>query len=167
MGISASEAVLDELRTGDAGWLVMRHAELYAEEEGFDATFEPLVARILADFLEGHDPSRERGWIARAGGRRLGSVFCVQGPEAGTAKLRLFLLEPDARGTGLGRRLLDTCLDFARAAGYGRMTLWTHESHRAACALYAKAGFTCTRSEPVRSFGVDLVEQEWTRDLTR
>jgi GNAT superfamily N-acetyltransferase len=89
----------------------------------------------------------------------------VQGPEPDTAKLRLFLLEPRARGIGLGRLLLETCTGFARGAGYRRMTLWTHESHRAACALYAKAGFACTRSEPVRSFGVDLVEQEWSLHL--
>ncbi|NKX43436.1 GNAT family N-acetyltransferase [Roseicyclus persicicus] len=165
MAVSASDVVLDDLRIGDAGWLVMRHAELYAAEEGFDATFEPLVARILAEFLDGHDPARERGWIARAGDRRLGSIFCVRGPAPGLAKLRLFLLEPDARGIGLGQRLLDTCMGFARGAGYARMTLWTHESHRAACALYARNGFACTRSVPVVSFGRDLVEQEWVRDL--
>lgn len=165
MAMSASDVVLDRVRTGDAGWLVMRHGELYAEEAGFDASFEPLVARILADFLEGHDPARERGWIARAGGRRLGSIFCVQGPGPETAKLRLFLLEPEARGIGLGQRLLDACLGFAKEAGYARMTLWTHESHQAACRLYARNGFSCTASKPVRSFGQDLVEQEWTRDL--
>jgi GNAT superfamily N-acetyltransferase len=165
VAISASDVVLDRLRPGDAGWLIMRHAELYAADEGFDATFEPLVARILADFLEGHDPTCERGWIARAGDARLGSIFCVKGVAPGSAKLRLFLLEPEARGLGLGRRLLEACLGFARDAGYQRMTLWTHESHRAACALYQKAGFACIRSEPVRSFGVDLVEQTWTREL--
>ncbi|WP_284263077.1 GNAT family N-acetyltransferase [Roseicyclus amphidinii] len=165
MELSASDVVLDQLRIGDAGWLIMRHAEGYAGDDGFDDTFEPLVARILADFLSGHDPARARGWIARVGGRRLGSIFCVEGPAPDTAKLRLFYLEPEARGLGLGRRMLEECLGFARAAGYRRMTLWTHESHRAACALYAKAGFSCVRSRPVRSFGVDLVEQEWTRDL--
>jgi GNAT superfamily N-acetyltransferase len=165
MDVSASEVVLDRLRIGDAGWLIQRHAERYAVDEGFDATFEPLVARILADFLEHHDPARERGWIARAGDWRLGSIFCVEGPDPDTAKLRLFYLEPEARGLGLGHLLLTACLDFARAAGYRRMTLWTHESHRAACALYARHGFACVRSEPVHSFGVDLVEQEWTRLL--
>jgi GNAT superfamily N-acetyltransferase len=163
--MSASDVVLDRVRTGDAGWLVMRHGELYAEEAGFDASFEPLVARILADFLEHHHPARERGWIARAGERRLGSIFCVQGPAPDTAKLRLFLLEPEARGIGLGQRLLDACMGFASEAGYARMTLWTHESHAAACRLYARNGFSCTASKPVRSFGQDLVEQEWTRDL--
>jgi GNAT superfamily N-acetyltransferase len=165
MALSASDVVLDGLRVGDAGWLVMRHAEAYAEAEGFDAGFEPLVARILADFLDGHDPARERGWIARAGDRRLGSIFCVQGPAPDSAKLRLFYLETQARGLGLGRRMLEECLRFARQAGYARMTLRTHESHRAACALYARSGFSCVRSVPVHSFGCDLVEQEWTRDL--
>lgn len=165
MTVSASDVVLDGLRVGDIGWLTQRHGELYAREEGFDATFEPLVARILADFAEGHDPSCERGWVARAGEVRLGSIFCVKGPEPGLAKLRLFFLVPEARGLGLGQRMLDTCLGFARQAGYRRMTLWTHESHRAACALYAKAGFACVRSAPVRSFGVDLIEQAWERDL--
>jgi GNAT superfamily N-acetyltransferase len=165
MPISASDVVLDDLRIGDAGWLIMRHGEAYAADEGFDASFEPLVAHILADFLDGHDPARERGWIARAGERRLGSIFCVKGPEPGLAKLRLFFLEPQARGLGLGQRLLEACMGFAKGAGYRRMTLWTHESHRAACALYAKNGFACVASQPVRSFGVDLVEQAWERDL--
>jgi GNAT superfamily N-acetyltransferase len=117
VAISASDVVLDRLRPGDAGWLIMRHAELYAADEGFDATFEPLVARILADFLEGHDPTCERGWIARAGDARLGSIFCVKGEAPGSAKLRLFLLEPEARGLGLGRRLLEACLGFRARRG--------------------------------------------------
>jgi GNAT superfamily N-acetyltransferase len=142
-----------------------RHAELYAADEGFDATFEPLVARILADFLEGHDPTCERGWIARAGDARLGSIFCVKGVEPGVGEAAAVLLEPEARGLGLGPRTSGHVPGFRATAGYQRMTLWTHESHRAACALYEKAGFACVRSEPVRSFGVDLVEQTWTREL--
>ncbi|MEM8577123.1 MAG: GNAT family N-acetyltransferase [Pseudomonadota bacterium] len=145
---------------GDTDWLVERHQTLYAEAEGFDATFGPLVRSILEDFAARHDPAREAGWIAEEGGR-LGSIFCVRGPED-LAKLRLFLLVPEARGRGLGGQLLDTCLSFAKARGYAGLTLWTHESHRAACALYARRGFTCTRSAPVHSFGVDLVEQTWT-----
>jgi GNAT superfamily N-acetyltransferase len=152
---------LRDLRPGDAGWIVMRHAELYTRDEGFDASFEPLVARILADFLDAHDPARERGWIAEGpDGRRLGSIFCVRLDDT-TAKLRLFLVEPEARGTGLAQRLLAACLGFARNAGYARLTLWTHESHRAACALYARTGFRLTAARPVRSFGQDLVEQTW------
>lgn len=159
---------LRQFRPDDADWVTRNHAELYAREEGFDDTFGPLVAGILADFIATHHPARERGWIAEEHGQRLGCIFCVR-PEAEVApdvapqvaKLRLFLVHPEARGKGLGHHLLTTCLGFARDTGATRMTLWTHESHRAACALYARHGFTCTRAKPVHSFGVDLVEQAW------
>lgn len=154
-----------DLAIGDAGWLIEQHATLYARDEGFDASFEALVARILADFIAHRDAPVERAWIAWEGGQRLGSIFCVNGAELDTAKLRLFLLTPDARGKGLGKRLLHLCLDHARSHGFAKLTLWTHESHRAACALYDASGFTCTQSRPVTSFGVDLVEQEWTINL--
>jgi GNAT superfamily N-acetyltransferase len=148
----------------DTGWLVDRHRALYAEADGFDQSFGDLVARILAAFNAGHDPARERGWVAERNGAPIGSIFCVgEGPR--TAKLRLFLLEPEARGRGLGERLLATCMNFARDAGYAEMVLWTHESHRAACALYARTGWTMLSSKPVRSFGCDLVEQHWRTDL--
>ncbi|TMV08061.1 GNAT family N-acetyltransferase [Ruegeria sediminis] len=155
-----TEPMLRPFRPDDAPWLVERHGTLYARDEGFDHTFAPLVARILDDFVAGHDPDRERGWIAEGSGHRLGSIFCVAatGP---TAKLRLFLVDPKARGMGLGKSLLRTCMDFARDAGYRDMELWTHESHRAACALYAAFGWHLTESKPVHSFGVDLVEQSW------
>lgn len=156
---------LTPLRTGDIGWLTQQHAEAYARDEGFDASFEPLVASVLTDFARNHDLAVERGWVARRGEERLGSIFCVKGPDPGTAKIRLFYLVREARGLGLGQRMLDTCLSFAKGAGYRAMTLWTHESHRAACALYAKTGFECVRSEPVHSFGMDLVEQTWTKIL--
>ncbi|SDX18699.1 GNAT family N-acetyltransferase [Allgaiera indica] len=162
--IPADAVILRELRPGDAGWLVMRHGELYHRDEGFDLTFEALVAEILAAFIRDHDPAFERGWIAEHGGRRLGSIFCVRAGK-GVAKLRLFLVEPEARGTGLAKRLIETCMEWARARGYGRMVLWTHESHRAACALYARHGFLLTESRPVRSFGCDLVQQSWEIDL--
>lgn len=147
------------------GWLIQRHGEYYEENDGFDATFEPLVAEILVAFARDHDPGTERGWIAESAGRRLGSIFCVQSGEDGVAKLRLFFLEPDARGLGLGQRMLEACIEFARERGYRRMRLWTHESHEAACALYRKNGFTCTESEPVASFGQALVEQTWEMNL--
>jgi len=150
-----------DLQIGDAGWLIERHARLYAENDGFDASFEALVAEILADFIRNRDPATERAFIAWEGERRLGSILCVQSGEALVAKLRLFLVLPEARGRGLGAQLLARNMAFAREAGYRRMRLYTHESHRAACALYARAGFLCTRSEPVRSFGQDLVEQSW------
>ncbi len=165
--MATADVVLGPLAPGDLGWLTEQHALHYAQSDGFDSSFEVLVARILADFVETHDPNRERAWIARRGGQRLGSIFCVQGPEPDVAKLRLFFLLPEARGLGLGKRLLQTCIGFARSRDYRRLVLWTHESHRAACALYEKAGFTCDGSKPVTSFGVDLVEQHWSIDLTR
>jgi GNAT superfamily N-acetyltransferase len=143
---------------------VDRHATLYAQAEGFDASFGPLVADILADFSANHDPRREAGWICTQDGQRMGSIFCVRQDEH-TAKLRLFLLDPTLRGQGLGRRMLAHCTAFARAAGYAHMQLWTHESHRAACALYAATGWRLVTSKPVTSFGCDLVEQSWKFDL--
>ncbi len=165
MTLDPAAVTFRDIAIGDAGWLIKQHAERYAEDEGFDASFEPLVAEILAGFLRSHDPATERAFIAVAGPTRLGSIFCVQSGEPGIAKLRLFYLAPEARGLGLGQRLLDACLGFARDAGYRKMRLWTHKTHNAACALYAKNGFTCTASKPVHSFGVDLVEQTWERDL--
>lgn len=166
MPSDVKHVTLRDIAIGDAGWLIQRHGELYAAAEGFDASFEVLVAEILADFLRNHDPDRERAFIAVTdGGTRLGSIFCVDGGEPGVAKLRLFLLEPEARGLGLGQRLLEACLGFARDVGYLKMRLWTHESHKAACTLYARNGFYCVATAPVHSFGVDLVEQTWEKVL--
>jgi GNAT superfamily N-acetyltransferase len=149
----------------DLEWLVARHATLYRESDGFDDSFATLVREILEGFVAHHDPARERGWIAEAPDGRLGSIFCVAAEEPDTAKLRLFFLEPRARGQGLGRHMLDTCLGFAAARGYRRMTLGTHESHAAACRLYARTGFVLADSRPVVSFGRNLVEQHWRIDL--
>ena len=154
------DVTLRRFEAADTDWLVDQHATLYARTDGFDDSFGPLVRRILEDFVAEHDPASERGWIAQAGGQRLGSIFCVR-HDAQTAKLRLFLLVPEARGRGLGHRLLTRCMGFAQGAGYGGMQLWTHESHRAACALYARFGWTLEASKPVHSFGQDLVEQRW------
>ena len=156
--------VLRDLEPEDLPWLVERHATLYAEAEGFDDSFGPLVAQILDSYQRTHDPECERAWIAVEDGRRLGSIFCVR-QDATRAKLRLFLLVPEARGKGLGKRMLATCMAYARAQGYAGMSLWTHESHRAACALYAAAGWRLTASHPVHSFGVDLIEQAWEIDF--
>ena len=145
----------------DIEWLTERHATLYARDEGFDDEFRVLVRCILIEFAGWNDPACERGWIAEGPEGPLGSIFCVRQNET-TAKLRLFLLEPQARGQGLGRRMLRTCMEFARGAGYEGMTLWTHESHRAACALYRSEGWTLVSSQPVQAFGQDLVEQHWT-----
>lgn len=159
------EITLTPFTAADADWLVARHGALYAQDEGFDETFPALVARIVAGFLADHDPVREAGWIARDGaGQRLGSIFVVA-EDAGTARLRLVLLEPGARGTGLAQRMLDHAMTFARRAGYVRMCLWTHESHRAAGRLYARNGFALTASEACHSFGRDVVEQSWERAL--
>ncbi len=145
----------------DRDWLVERHQTLYTRAEGFDDTFGPLVQSILVDFEARHDPARECGWIAMRGQTRLGSIFCVRLTDT-TAKLRLFLLVPEARGMGLGKTMLRTCMGFARDAGYAEMSLWTHESHRAAGALYRAHGWTLDSSTPVHSFGQDLVEQMWS-----
>ncbi|NNE81327.1 MAG: GNAT family N-acetyltransferase [Silicimonas sp.] len=166
MTVNQNEIHLRDIAIGDAGWLIQRHGELYAADEGFDASFEVLVAEILVDFLRNRDPETERGWIAATGKQRLGSIFCVHSGDPRVAKLRLFFVEPDARGLGLGRRLLEVCIAFARDTGNHTLRLWTHESHRAACALYAAYGFRCVASRPVHSFGVDLIEQTWELDLT-
>jgi DNA-binding MarR family transcriptional regulator/ribosomal protein S18 acetylase RimI-like enzyme len=162
--IEGGPVALRDLGPGDAGWVIGRHGALYARDEGYDCSFEALVASILSDFLTRRDPICERGWIAEQSGRRLGSIFCVRDSDD-VARLRLFLVEPQVRGLGLGQRLLDTCQDFARAAGYRRMVLWTHESHRAACALYARNGWRLTSSRPGRAFGQPVVDQEWDREL--
>ena len=141
-------------------WLVEQHQTLYTQNDGFDETFGPLVDGILTEFETHADPEREQGWIAYDADQPIGSIFCVKLDEQ-TAKLRMFLLLPEARGKGLGKRLLRTCMDFAKARGYLRMTLWTHESHTAACALYTQFGWSCVSSKPVTSFGVSLVEQQW------
>lgn len=160
--------LLRDLRPGDAGLIISRHATLYARDEGYDRSFEALVAEILAAFLTRNAPARERGWIAEsAGGRMLGSIFCMaEGPDAPEiARLRLFLIEPEARGTGLAQRMIDACLSFASAAGYRQIWLWTHESHQTAGRLYARNGFALVASAPSRTFGCDVVDQTWQRDL--
>lgn len=144
----------------DADWLVTQHADHYARIEGFDDTFGPLVAGIVADFLSDHDPAREAGWMAHDGDLRLGTIFCVRLDDR-TAKLRLFYLVPEARGTGAAQALLDRCLHFARTARYADLTLWTHESHVAAGRIYQRNGFERTHVKPVHSFGVDLIEETW------
>ncbi len=210
--------VLRDLEPGDLGWVVSRNGALYAAEYGFDDSYEALVARLVADYVEHRDPSRERGWIAELSGTPVGCVFCVRADRsaatagtatgvattasgtvatgiaatasiaeiatavagaaeiatavagaadtaADTAKLRLLLVEPSARGLGIGARLVDECLRYARQAGYRRITLWTNDILTSARRIYQRAGFTLDDSAPHHSFGRDLVGENWSRDL--
>jgi GNAT superfamily N-acetyltransferase len=149
---------------GDLGWVVMAHGEQYAAEFGWDASFEALVARIVADYAADHDPAREAAWIAERDGRRVGCVFCVRKDEE-TAQLRILLVTPEGRGLGLGRQLVDRTVAFARAAGYRRLVLWTNEPLAAARRIYLERGFRLVDEEPHHSFGVDLVGQNYALAL--
>lgn len=160
-----SDVVIRPLdRPGDLGWVVMAHGEIYDKEFGWDTTFEALVARIVADYATDHDPAREAAWIAEVDGQRAGCVFCVAADET-TAKLRILLVDPAARGRGVGGRLVDTCLGFARESGYRRITLWTNDVLAAARRIYRSRGFELVEEERHHSFGHDLVGQYWARDL--
>jgi GNAT superfamily N-acetyltransferase len=149
------------------GWIVHREAALYAQEYGFDDTFEALVAQIVADFLTGFDAKRERCWIAELGGQNVGHIFLVKHPaEPSTAKLRLLLVEPSARGLKLGSTLVEECVKFARAVGYKKVTLWTQSILTTARRVYEKAGFQLVGEQANIKFGRNLVSQTWELDLT-
>ena len=158
-----SEIVLRAPQAGDLGWVVTRHAELYAVEYGWGEEFEGLCAQIVADFARNYDGERERCWIAVVDGRNVGSVFLVKENDK-VARLRLLLVDPAARGRGLGRRLTDECIRFARERRYRSITLWTHQVLTAARHVYERAGFRLTSSEARHSFGCDVVSEHW--DLT-
>lgn len=147
-------------RPGDLGWVVQRHGELYWKEYGYDERFEALVAAIAARFVEKFDPRRERCWIAERRGERLGAVLVVK-QSPGVAKLRLLIVEPKARGLGLGMRLVKACIGFARAAGYRKLVLWTQSELAAARAIYEKLGFRLVRRERHASFGKRLIGEYW------
>ena len=155
---------LREHRPGDMGWVVQAHGELYAREYGWNSEFEALVAEIVAGFLRGHDPKRERCWIAERDGERIGSVFVVRASDE-AAKLRLLLVTPEGRGSGLGRALVREAVRFSRERGYRTLTLWTNDVLSAARAIYVSEGFMLRRSGQHHSFGHDLVEQTWELEL--
>jgi DNA-binding MarR family transcriptional regulator/GNAT superfamily N-acetyltransferase len=160
-----AEPVLREPCPGDLGWIVQRHGALYAAEYGWNTDFEGLVARIVADFAQDHDPHLERVWIAELNGRPVGTVMCVRDDAPATARLRLLFVEPEARGHGLGEHLVRTVVDFAREVGYREVVLWTNDVLTGARRIYQRAGFALVAEKPHRSYGVDLVGQDWRLPL--
>ncbi|MFH8986724.1 GNAT family N-acetyltransferase [Streptomyces sp. NPDC017940] len=157
----AEDVVLRGPGAGDLGWIVQRNGALYAAQFGWNADYEGLVARIVADFAQDHDPHRERVWIAELDGRAVGCVMCVRDEAPGTARLRLLLVEPEARGLGIGDRLVSAVVSFAREVGYRELVLWTNEVLAAARAIYLRHGFSLVAEAPHRSFGVSLLGQDW------
>ncbi|MDQ0748614.1 DNA-binding MarR family transcriptional regulator/GNAT superfamily N-acetyltransferase [Streptomyces africanus] len=159
------DVVLRDPVPGDLGWIVQRNAALYAAEYGFNLEYEGLVARIVAEYAEDHDPHLERTWIAELDGRPVGCVMVVRDEVPGAARLRLLLVEPDARGLGIGDRLVGAVVAFAREAGYREVVLWTNDILAAARRIYQRHGFVLVAEKPHRSFGQDLVGQDWRLDL--
>lgn len=160
----ARAIVLRPMRPGDLGWVVQRHGVVYTEEYGWDQTFEGLVASIVGQYGNHHDPASECGWIAEVDDQPVGSVFCMR-KDPRTAQLRLLLVEPSARGLGVGSRLVDECVSFARSVGYEVVSLWTNDVLAAARHIYQRAGFQLVEEDRHHSFGKDLVGQHWTLKL--
>lgn len=161
---AAAEVTVRPHRPGDIGWVIARHGELYAQEYGWDVSFEGLVAGIAGGFLTTFDERRERCWIAELAGERVGCVFLVKASKS-VAKLRMLLVDPTARGRGLGATLVNECIAFARQAGYRKLTLWTNDILHAARRIYERAGFRLVKEEKHHSFGHDLVGQFWELEL--
>jgi GNAT superfamily N-acetyltransferase len=154
-------------RPGDLGWVVRAHGQIYADQFGWDSTFEALVATIVGDYGNHHDPSREQGWIAEVDGKRVGCIFCVATDDPTTAKLRILLVDPAVRGCGIGQALVGACVEFARRAGYKQMVLWTNDVLVSARRIYQAYGFRLIEELPHHSFGHDLVGQTWALQLHR
>ena len=153
---------------GDLGWVIMAHGEIYHREYGWNSEMEALIARIVTDYADEHDGAREAAWIAEMDGRRAGCVFCIRDREdsaGSTAKLRVLLVDPAARGRGVGAALVDECLRFARSAGYRKVTLWTNDVLVSARKIYQSRGFRLVSEEAHHSFGRDLVGQFWEVEL--
>lgn len=148
-------------RPGDLGWIVLAHGEMYSREFGWTVAFEEMVAEIMGRYAAGHDADRERAWIAEVDGERAGCIACMQDDDPTTARLRVLLVDPKHRGLGLGATLVDTCVGFARSAGYARMELWTTGNLHSARRLYEAHGFRLIDEQPHDAFGADLVGQTW------
>jgi DNA-binding MarR family transcriptional regulator/GNAT superfamily N-acetyltransferase len=167
-GVDTSPGVISvrPYRIGDVGWAIEQHGRLYAQEFDWNGEFEALVATLFARFASNHDPRSEQFWVAEIDGERAGCVFVVRNEsDPHTAQLRCLLVDPRARGLGLGRRLVEECIGFAKAAGYRGVLLWTNDVLVAACRIYEAAGFVLVEESPHHSFGQDLVGQVWTRTL--
>ncbi|HUA79068.1 MAG TPA: helix-turn-helix domain-containing GNAT family N-acetyltransferase [Dyella sp.] len=163
---NAGEVTIRTHRVGDIGWAIERHGQLYADEFDLNEEFEALVATLFAQFATKHDPAKERMWIAEVDGERAGCVFVVRNADDATvAQLRCLLVDPKARGLGVGKRLVDECIAFAKSAGYAKMMLWTNDVLVSARRIYQAAGFSLASEKPHHSFGHDLVGQIWTREL--
>jgi GNAT superfamily N-acetyltransferase len=162
--MSAPQLILRDPQPGDMGWVVQQHGALYAKEYGWNNEFEALVATIVAQYVRKHQPEWERCWIAESRGRNVGAVFVVR-KSVTVAKLRMLILSPEARGMGLGGRLTDECIAFARQKGYKKMELWTNSCLGAARAIYAKRGFKLVKSEPYQGFGQALIGETWVLKL--
>jgi GNAT superfamily N-acetyltransferase len=152
-------------KSGDMGMIVYKHGAIYASEYGWDEHFEALVAQIVADFINHYNPAKERCWIAEMDGEVVGSIFCVQSDQETAAKLRLLLVDPKARGLGLGTKLVEECVQFAKQTGYEKLVLWTNSVLIEARHIYQKVGFKLIEEENHRSFGHDLVGETWEMEL--